>query len=148
MRNGTVAIILALVFTVAGCGDDGGNGGDDQTSPVVGTWVVDAEKYADVMMELMKDAPPETRDREKLKEAAKIEVHVKADGTWNADGSMGAKQINESGTWKLDGDQLTIDWTMKDGKEADWTQTVKFDGTSFVVKPDKAMPFEVTMVRK
>lgn len=132
---------LAVSATLVGCGDKGGGSGGggsfDPKSPV-GTWKADMAPLMGIMKPMMDMAEqmfaaagtPEAKaeaqkglEEAKAKMAdlqkAKMVLVINKDGTCTMDVDMPGDKDSGAGTWKLEGDQLTIVQTMKNGKPVD-----------------------------
>ena len=134
----TFALMALLMIGLAGCGGDDG---------VVGEWTVDLDHFKSVM----KATPGVPQDDAELQKAVDqmkdgMVFTFKKDGTFTASfkNPMTGKVDSESGTWKLDGEKLTI--TGKKG-DKDETKTVAFDGDSIHMKDEK-VGMDVKLKRK
>jgi hypothetical protein len=142
LRLQALAVLTIGSVVLVACGKD------EARSPV-GLWIIEPEQYAKQMLEFTKDMPGAPKEADYFKRAANVEIEFKADGTWTSKGMMERQKIDESGVWRLEGDQLTLVWKTKGGLKApEWKQTVTYDGSSFDVVPEQNAPFPLHLVRK
>ena len=153
MRHVLVLTLAIVAVSLAGCGDDAG--GD-----VVGTYSMDAGDFLVKMEEMMLEQmgpmlaqmPPE--EVAKMKEQmlagtkdAKVDLEVKADGTFKVTANMQGDPDITTGTWTQDGDIITFVETTKNGKPMEDGEIIKAtlkDG-DLMLKPDEEMPFDIIM---
>jgi hypothetical protein len=155
MRHVLVLCLAILAVSLAGCGGDSGG--------VVGSYSMDAGDFLAKMEEMMlkqmgpmlDQMPPEQvaeMKKQMLEGAkdAKVELEVKADGTFKVTAVMQGDTDVTTGTWKQEGDVITFVETGEDGKPKEGGETIKAtlkDG-NLMLKPDEQMPFDVVMKRK
>ncbi|MCK5943319.1 MAG: hypothetical protein KAI24_15165 [Planctomycetes bacterium] len=118
----TLVSVLALTL-LAGCGGDA-------AASAAGTYQIDKAAFEASMKAEMKDQPTEGPAADMAKQAMEQmmaslsgSIELKQDGTCTMKMSMGGPETVETGTWKLDGDKLSVT-TTKDGKEE--TNVAKF----------------------
>lgn len=117
---------------------------------VPGTYVLDSKQLAADMIALQKGTP--AYDEAKAKAAAEgigktmqATLEIKADGTAEMKGTFGDKKDDTKGTWKVDGDKITIT-TKENGKDDVRTGKIQ-DGTITVEMPaGPAAPAPLKMV--
>lgn len=172
MRSILTSLLCVLCLTIAGCGGDSGS------DSIVGTWAADneamkadVEKHLKPMIELGRqqlaeakkqlDVMPEGEAKEQIKKMiaegearsknanplASVTVTMKSDGTYKADlGDMGS----EEGTWKLDGETLTITATKSDGNNIPKPDARKgiYKNGQIRYRPDDEMPFDFVLKKQ
>lgn len=116
MKRNLLTVLVALVAAtvLSACG------GDTSPGDLAGTWKVDgaALKKEFLASETAKQIPEAMRGGiADAIGASDYTVAIKADGTWTSSGKMGQNDQNEKGTWKLDGNKITVTVTHEDGKE-------------------------------
>jgi len=135
--------LAVLALTLAGCG------GDSASSGVVGSYSMDAGAFLKGMEEtILKDAPKEMRDMmlPGLK-AARVDLVVKADGTYVVNRDMQDEKSVHKGTWSQEGNALLFLETEVDGETQESPLEIKGtlkDG-DILLKPDPSMPFSIVM---
>jgi hypothetical protein len=134
----TATMLFVVTLCIAGCGDESGAAGP------VGDWVVDLDHFAENMKaQGMPDAQVA-----QAKEKVQVLWRVKADGTWTTTGSMMGGPIDDAGTWKLQGADMTVTWTKKGGEASSDSLETRFTDAAIEIKPDEEMPFALRMIRK
>ncbi len=154
MRYLMLALGLITCLAFVGCGGKSGGGAMGGGTPA-GHYAIDKAQFKELVTTgILKDmgvkeipAPVAARIDELLK-SARIDLDVRPDATWTIGGSIGGKPIDESGTWTLAGDQITMKTTKKDGKDSDESKTGTYKDGVIMVKPDDDAPGEMRLVRQ
>lgn len=124
MRKLLIGMIAVAGLALAGCGGEGepaGEGGGTATAPTpVGTWVLDKEDFKGKLRGMMADSVPAEHLDEAMKafDSLNVVVRLAADNTFTADVTKppagpgtSAETEGETGTWSVEGDQLS--WTVE-----------------------------------
>lgn len=155
-----LAVALAALVAFPACG------GDDKAG-LVGTWELHLPSAIKGSGEFFKskvaEMPEEQREMAqgmfdnmlKAMEASSGTVVVNADGTWTSTirmpdfPSLELTDTKEAGTWKLDGDKVTVTATTEDGKKLDKpkVRTGTLKGDELRTREDD-QPFDTVMHRK
>jgi hypothetical protein len=149
MRQLALALAAATLLALPACG---GKAASVKPSPV-GSWVVDAQRfvtdYAAAQKKMSGKDVPEAKLKQ-VREGVKVDLEIKADGTWTTTGTMMGSSLDEAGTWKRDGEKLTVTMTMQDGKPPEKSRTVvgSYRDDGIVIRPGEHMPFDLHMIRK
>ena len=137
--------LLAVVIAVGACG---------AKSPAVGTWTIEKESLKALMMSQISQMPAEMQAAAKaqVEEQVKsvvLEFTMNADGTFSASGNMMGNKFDAKGTWKLEGEKLSITTTTEDGKEktSPETQVATLSDGKIKIK-EEGMPFEMVLIKK
>ncbi|MFH0943989.1 MAG: hypothetical protein V2A76_02225 [Planctomycetota bacterium] len=148
MRNCTTLIAIALTLTFVGCGTKG-----------AGTYEIDKKMLLEGISKQAMSMPGMTDEMKnqmaeevkKQAEQMKMELVLAADGTFAMSGDMAGNKMEAKGTWKLEGDKLTMTNTWEDGKdleEANYdTVVATFKDGKISFTPEGA-PFSFTLIRK
>lgn len=152
MKKNLMSLVSVLALTLmTACGSEAAASG----SKAAGVYEIDkvALKQAalDGMPEEARSNPEATKMMDAMFETMVMTVELKEDGTCEMNGSMemmGQKsEKSAKGTWKLDGDQLTMTTEDDTGKKETKTVTLK-DG-KFSIEEDMAGKKQtITFVRK
>ena len=132
--------VLAL-FLFAACGDG-------VAHKVVGTYALDTRQMAADINAAMKGQPgwDDARARkaaEGIETKMQVTLEIKADGTVETK-QTGLDRQEAKGTWKVDGDKITITTTNEHGTKDIKTGTIQ-DGTITVEMPAGTAPVPVAM---
>ncbi len=163
-----LALACAAALLLPACGDSGALSGG-----VEGTWVIDKGQFESEVMKMLDSAvemqlskmPEAAREqakpaiesamagqREAMQKAVSesdFEVEIKSGGTWTSKGSMMGDSKVESGTWKLDGDQLTISTPGQDDKPAKDEKAGTFSGDKIEMHIEEGpMKATLRLIRK
>jgi len=148
MRTG-LAVVFALFF-VAGCGGGGPEGTYELDVDGVEEAMVDMARQQ--MEKTLESMPAEMRDRmkedmeknmaktmeeaKKQAEQMKMSLTLEAGGVLTMSGMEGDKEKTGKGTWKIDGDKITLTMTHEDGKEMRKPEAIegKYDGGEITLK--------------
>ena len=160
MRHALVLTLAVLAVSLAGCGDNGGAGSG---GGIVGTYSMDAADFLGKMEEMMlKQMGPmleqmPAEEVAKMKEQmlsgvkeAKVDLEVKADGTFKVSALMQGDTDVTTGTWTQEGDVVSFVETAENGEPKPDGQTIKAtlkDG-DLILKPDQEMPFDIIMKKQ
>jgi hypothetical protein len=159
MRQFLILTVAISCVALAGCGDGGGGGGGAAT--IAGTYALDTAVVEQAMLDAAKkeaggvlpDAMKEQISNmiKAQAEQIKMECTIKADGTFSIVAAFGEKQTTATGTWKLDGDKLSMTGLTEDGKDlAEDKQETKVgtyaNGTIRVSQ--EGVPFEFVLEKK
>jgi hypothetical protein len=136
MRNALIASALVFTFALAACGDS--------ASGPVGTWVIDMDHMKGKLKEM---GMPEEMLKN-MDAGMGVTWEIKSGGTWTAKGKMQGDAIDESGTWKLEGETLTVVKTSDKGKDVNEPLAAEYKGDVIELKPEADMPFSLRMIRK
>ncbi len=160
MKKLWIAFALMACLSFAACGessDGGGDSAEEAVSPMVGTWVFDTDTaVAAIEKKLAEDPVPMGGMMLDIVKSMKAEMVISEDGTFTADMKMPDPMTGESksetarGTWKLDGDQITITTTEKNGKvdENPDTQSATVKDGVITVPAQGGSPFEMVFRKK
>ena len=148
MRYSTAVLAMTLTLSLVGCGSEG-----------AGTYVIDTENLIEVISEQAMKMPGMTDEMKDmaLGEAKKQAEQMKLELVLNSDGSlvstfeiMGNKE-EAKGTWKLEGDKLTMTNTWENGEdleEEDYdTAVATYKSGEIHITPEGA-PFSLKLVKK
>jgi hypothetical protein len=129
----TLATIVLLLLALSACG--GGN------SHAVGVYRLDGAAFADAMMGGAGANQPEMKAiRDTMVKGIEGSIELKADGTATMRmkmSMMGADRSDDStGTWKLNGNAVSITAKEKDGKEETRTATLADGALTFEEERD------------
>ena len=172
-----VGVVVAALFFV-GCGDsDSGGGGVGVLtgSSPAGTWKIDRTASEPMINKMMSENPQIAQAKEMiagLPEAQRVEAQkmmdermkTELDNMWSMfdkmrvtlskDGKFSAVMPDEekpkTGTWSIDGEDVTITPDKEEGEEEDDDDIpiVKFkDGKLHLTSPNPAMPISFVMER-
>lgn len=134
---------------------------DAQDPRYVGTWVIDNERLLDLneaaIQETLPDGAPEEIAQQMRLMLQKLELELTLGKDGSAVGksrapdprsSGGSVSSTSRGTWKVDGDRISITMQGEDEPEAD-TQTARLDGEHLIIELDRGpMRLQMPMVRK
>lgn len=140
MKKTLMNLFSALALsTLVACGGEA-----DASASAVGTYKIDTAALVETMLAAMPaEAKADEAAAKKMAEGMAggfdISIELKEDGTCSNMAKitmMGQTQENSAtGTWKLEGDKLSMTTKDKDGKEE--TKTVTFKDGSFTVSEEK-----------
>jgi hypothetical protein len=162
MRNLWIVLALSICVVFTACGGEGGGeggGGGSMKPTVVGTWQMDLDA---VMAALNAEAEknPEAgmmiKMLEPMLKSMKAEVKFDDDGTFTGTMTMKDPMSGEEktqvgkGTWKLEGDKLSITTLEEDGKKKDTpdTEVATFEDGVIKIKGEEDAPFSIVLKRK
>lgn len=118
-------VLLALTFTACG-----------GASTPAGSWDVDMTPFKEMMKQAMAPmlamAPADNKaamEKEMNERMARLKMtmEIKADGKFTAHQDVGDEHNEIAGTWKLDGDKLTMTGKRADGEQQTLTGTFQGD---------------------
>ena len=101
--------------------------------------------------ELPEEARTEAMKAVKTRAAAMtMSLELKADGTFSVTGQFGPEAMTAAGTYKVDGEKITVTTTEEDGEAKEEPET--FVGTlkdgRVVMRPKENMPFDMVLVKQ
>lgn len=146
MKKTLAALFTALTLSIAACG-----GG---AASAAGVYEIDK---AALKAAITASMPAEAKDKmpaemlDGMVNGMNISIELKADGTATMSSKMDVmgqkKEDVATGTWKLDGNKLTMTTEDKDGKKE--TKTVDYQAGSFSVEADEGpMKMKMTFKKK
>lgn len=151
MKKTLATFLAALTLSlVSACG-----GGAGAAASAAGVYTLDKAAFKQTMLASMpEEAKKEKMAMEmvdKMADGMNVSIELKADGTATMSiktEMMGQKKDDtETGTWKLDGNKLTMTTKEKDGKEE--TKTADYANGSFTVEhEDGGQKMKMTFKKK
>lgn len=151
MKKSIATFLTALTLSlVAACG-----GGAGAASSAAGVYEMDKAAFKQTMLASMpEEAKKEKMAMEmvdKMADGMNVTIDLKADGsaamTIKMDMMGQKKDETENGTWKLDGNKLSITTKEKDGKEE--TKTADYANGSFSIEhEDGGQKMKMTFKKK
>lgn len=121
-----VTLLLLLLVSLTGCGGPSGPSG---------TYSIDKDALAKMADALVKGGEGEAKDASAAPMAAMMAEAFKAmdasltfntDGTFSGSSKMMGNESTMKGTWKLEGEKLSMTSTEEDGKPANETKVATF----------------------
>lgn len=120
-------------------------------SPAVGTWKLESDATLDANEDQMANQPAAAREMmEGMFDEMSVTVTLESGGTMSGDMRMRdpmsgeAQESSMEGTWELDGDELTLTTTERDGEEVEEEGTATLDGDTLTMTTGQ---FSVVLVR-
>lgn len=154
-----LGLCAVFAFCLAACGGDSdsgeGGGGGAATDTTPGVYKLDTESIMPFILksvaQSMNKPVEELSEGERMmakEQVAKMsfQVELKADGNFQASGQMGPANIDAKGTWKREGDKVSITTTWEDGKEKTEPETKSAtmkDGAIHI--QEEGMPFTMVL---
>ena len=159
MRHALVLAVAILAVSLAGCGDDAGGGANG----VVGTYSLDLDTFVLKAEEaamaqfapMLAQMPPEAVAKMKEEmlagmKAAKFDVELKADGTFEVTQTMQGDTDRITGTWTQAENVLTFVEVEMNGEPKADALTIKatLEDGNILYKPEPDMPFDLVLIKK